>query len=152
MEQVDCNAILQEVLSDLGKVISESGAKIRATHLPVINGHPTGIKQLFQNLIVNGIKFSKKGTAPEIQIASERSNDSWKFSFKDNGIGIEQKHNEKIFAIFERLHSRKEYEGSGIGLAHCKKIVELHEGNIWVESAAGTGSTFYFTIHKNHIQ
>jgi ligand-binding sensor domain-containing protein/signal transduction histidine kinase len=152
LEQVDCNIILQEVLSDLGKVISETTAAIGAGHLPVINGHRTSIKQLFQNLITNGIKFRRKDITPEVQIDSEACNGAWKFSFTDNGIGIEQKHSEKIFAIFERLHSRKEYEGSGIGLAHCKKIVELHKGNIWVKSTPGTGSTFYFTIHKNNIQ
>ncbi|HLG40889.1 MAG TPA: ATP-binding protein, partial [Chitinophagaceae bacterium] len=151
-EKVDCNNILQEVLSDLGTVISESGAAIKAGELPVISGHPTAIKQLFQNLLANAIKFRKKDTVPEIQIASEINDEAWKFSFADNGIGIAPRHREKIFAIFERLHSRKEYEGTGIGLAHCKKIVELHRGNIWVESIPGTGSTFYFTIYKNDIQ
>lgn len=150
LEQIDCNDILNEVLADLDKVISESKAKIHTDELPVITGYRTGIKQLFQNLITNGIKFRKKDTDPVVRIVSDNSNGAWKFSFADNGIGIEQKHTEKIFAIFQRLHSQKEYEGSGIGLAHCKKIVELHKGNIWVESEPGTGSTFYFTIHKNN--
>jgi light-regulated signal transduction histidine kinase (bacteriophytochrome) len=145
-KQVDCNIILQEVLADLDIVLKEAGAEISAGQLPVIYAYQTGIKQLFQNLIANGIKFRKKDTAPEIQIAAEINDCFWKFSFTDNGIGIEQEHTEKIFAIFERLHTRKEYEGSGIGLAHCKKIVELHQGKIWVESVPGKGSTFQFTF------
>jgi signal transduction histidine kinase/ligand-binding sensor domain-containing protein len=147
--QVDCNIILQEVLTDLGIALSETGAEIKAGRLPVISAHPTGIKQLFQNLIANGIKFSKKDVSPKIQIGAEIKDNAWKFSFTDNGIGIEQQHKEKIFVIFQRLHARKEYEGSGIGLAHCKKIVEMHNGNIWVESTPGTGSTFHFTISQN---
>jgi ligand-binding sensor domain-containing protein/signal transduction histidine kinase len=146
LQQLDCNIILQEVLADLGIAVTEAGAKINAGHLPVISGHQTGIKQLFQNLIANGIKFRKKDVAPVIRITVEKSNASWKFSFAVNGIGIEKQHCDKIFEIFQRLHSRKEYEGSGIGLAHCKKIVELHKGNIWVASLVGGGSTFHFTL------
>jgi ligand-binding sensor domain-containing protein/signal transduction histidine kinase len=146
---IDCNTILQEVLADLGIALNESGAEIKAGNLPVINGHETGIKQLFQNLITNGIKFRKKDVAPRIGIHSEMKDNTWKFSFSDNGIGIDQQHKEKIFVIFQRLHTRKEYEGSGIGLAHCKKIVEMHNGKIWVESLPGQGSTFHFTIQQN---
>ena len=145
-KQVDCNIILQDVLSDLGIVLSETGAEIKADRLPVISGYHTGIKQLFQNLITNGIKFRKKNVSPKIKIYTEIKDDVWKFSFTDNGIGIDPQYSEKIFVIFQRLHTRKEYEGSGIGLAHCKKIVELHNGKIWVESALGNGSTFYFTL------
>jgi ligand-binding sensor domain-containing protein/signal transduction histidine kinase len=150
LQQLDCNIILQEVLTDLGVALSEAEAEIRADQLPVISGYHLGIKQLFQNLITNGIKFRKKDTPPKIQIGAETENNSWKFSFADNGIGIDQQHGEKIFVIFQRLHTRKEYEGSGIGLAHCKKIVEQHNGKIWVESTPGKGSTFHFTIHKNN--
>jgi signal transduction histidine kinase/ligand-binding sensor domain-containing protein len=146
LEPVDCNIVLQEVLADLGIALREAGAEIKADRLPVINAYPTGIKQLFQNLITNGIKFRKKDVPPRIQISAQIKNDSWKFSFSDNGIGISGQHQEKIFIIFQRLHTRKEYEGSGIGLAHCKKIVELHNGNIWVESTPGEGSNFYFTL------
>ena len=145
-KQVDCNIILQDVLSDLGTVLSETGAEIKADRLPVISGYHTGIKQLFQNLITNGIKFRKKDVSPKIKIYTEIKDNIWKFSFTDNGIGIDPQYSEKIFVIFQRLHTRKEYEGSGIGLAHCKKIVELHNGKIWVESALGNGSTFYFTL------
>jgi ligand-binding sensor domain-containing protein/signal transduction histidine kinase len=146
LQQLDCNIILQEVLADLGTALTDAGAVIRADRLPVISGHPTAVKQLFQNLITNGIKFRKKDVSPKIQIGAEIKDGAWKFSFADNGIGIEPQHKEKIFVIFQRLHSRKEYEGSGIGLAHCKKIVEMHNGNIWVESTPGTGSTFHFTL------
>src|SRR6185295_3260557 len=123
--------------------ISEAGAEIEYGPLPVINCYAAEVKQLFQNLITNAIKFRKKETSPEINISVQKNKGYWEFAFKDNGIGIEEKHNEKIFDIFQRLHTRAEYEGSGIGLSHCKKIVELHHGKIWVESKPGEGSTFY---------
>jgi light-regulated signal transduction histidine kinase (bacteriophytochrome) len=104
------------------------------------------MKQIFQNLIINAIKFRKKDTSPKIEIAAEKKDDHWQFVVKDNGIGIDPKQSERIFVIFQRLHSRSEYEGSGIGLSHCKKIAELHKGKIWVESTPGEGSCFYFTI------
>jgi PAS domain S-box-containing protein len=146
LQQVDTNIMLQEVLADIGVAISEAGAEISVGSLPVISGYPTEIKQLFQNLIINAIKFRKKDTPSQIHISSIAENDYWKFSVSDNGIGIEAKHHDKIFAIFQRLHSRKDYEGSGIGLSNCKKIVDLHHGKIWVESSSGNGSTFLFTL------
>lgn len=145
-KQVDCNALLKEVTTDLGKALHEAGAEIRAGHLPVINANYTGIKQLFQNLIANAIKFRKEDVPPEINIAAEQKDGAWQFSFTDNGIGIDKKFMDKIFVIFQRLHTQKKYEGSGIGLSHCKKIVELHNGKIWADSVPGEGSTFYFTI------
>ena len=149
LEQVDCNKTLQEVLADLGVAINDANADIQHHSLPVISGYSTEIKQLFQNLIINAVKFQKKGVAPRIKISVQKVKDSWQFAFEDNGIGIEKQNSEKIFNIFQRLHSRAEYEGSGIGLSHCKKIVELHKGKIWVESVPGEGSTFHFTIHAN---
>lgn len=148
MEQLNCNIILEEVVTDLGVALNEAQANITADRLPMIMGYSTSLKQLFQNLTANAIKFRKKGVAPEIRIMAEEKEDAWQFSFADNGIGIEKKHTEKIFVIFQRLHNRQEYEGSGIGLAHCKKIVDLHNGKIWVESVPGEGSTFHFTIKK----
>ncbi|MEJ7587598.1 MAG: ATP-binding protein, partial [Ferruginibacter sp.] len=145
-QEFDCNTLLREVLTDLGAALTEAGAMVSADPLPIVAGYRTGIKQLFQNLITNGIKFRKTDVPPKIHIHAEKINDEWHFSFTDNGIGIEEQHREKIFVIFQRLHTRKEYEGSGIGLAHCRKIVELHHGNIWVESIPGAGSTFYFTL------
>jgi len=150
LEQVDCNKMLHNVLADLGIAINEAGADIKSDSLPVINGYATELKQLFQNLITNAIKFKKEGASPEINISVHKNGSYWQFAFKDNGIGIEEKYNEKIFVIFQRLHSRTEYEGSGIGLSHCKKIVELHKGRIWVESTPGSGSTFSFTIKENN--
>jgi two-component system, sensor histidine kinase len=145
-EVIDCNIILHEVLADLELMINEVQADIIVESLPVIRGYRTEIKQLFQNLITNGIKFRKKDMFPEIRIAAQDMNKYWKFSFADNGIGIEKEHFDKIFVIFQRLHNRSQYEGSGIGLAHCKKIVELHNGGIGLESVPGEGSTFFFTI------
>lgn len=150
LECVDCNKILENVMADLGTAIAETHATIKWDELPVITGYPTEIKQLFQNLITNGIKFRKKEVIPEINISVQKYEGFWQFAVKDNGIGIDEKHNEKIFIIFQRLHTRSEYEGSGIGLSHCKKIVELHKGRIWVESKPGEGSTFYFTIRENN--
>ena len=148
LAEVDCNIMLHEVLADLGAAIKETHADIQAGPLPVTHGYPTEIKQLFQNLVINAIKFRKRGTSPEIKISATKNNGNWEFVFKDNGIGIDEQHKERIFIIFQRLHTRSEYEGSGIGLAHCKKIVEMHGGKIWIESNPGEGAAFHFTIHK----
>ena len=148
LEKTDCNLILQSVIDDINKAINESGATIiRCQPLPVINGYATEIKQLFQNLLLNAIKFRRDDVLPQVNITAQKTGQYWKFAFTDNGIGIDLQHSEKIFNIFQRLHTRSEYEGSGIGLSHCKKIVELHNGKIWVESTPGEGSTFYFTIN-----
>jgi signal transduction histidine kinase len=146
LKKTDTQVIVQKVLADLNAAIIEAKADITACSLPVISCYPGEIKQLFQNLVINAIKFRKENIPPQIRICCEQTDGFWKFSFADNGIGIAQHHNEKIFAIFQRLHTRKEYEGSGIGLSNCKKIVELHKGKIWVESTPGEGSTFYFTL------
>jgi len=148
-EPVDCNLMLEEVLADLGVAIKETKAEIKTGPLPVINGHPTEIKQLFQNLVINAIKFRKVNTSPQIKISAHKNDGHWEFTCQDNGIGINEQHKERIFIIFQRLHTRTEYEGSGIGLAHCKKIVELHGGKIWIKSKPGEGTTFHFTILKN---
>lgn len=148
---VDCNMLLHEVLADMEQGIKENDAAIHTSPLPVVNAFPTELKLLFQNLISNSIKFKRPGIQPEVTIRSTRENGSWKFAFTDNGIGIDLQHKEKIFIIFQRLHNRNDYEGSGIGLAHCQKIVELHGGKIWVESTPGAGSTFYFTIAEKPL-
>jgi signal transduction histidine kinase/ligand-binding sensor domain-containing protein len=150
LTDVDCNIMLIEVLADLGAAINESGAAIQSAPLPVIRGYATEIKQLFQNLVINAIKFKKGKTSPQIKISADQDGSYWQFAFKDNGIGIDEQYKEKIFVIFQRLHTRNEYEGSGIGLAHCKKIVELHNGKIWFDSKPGEGTTFHFTILKNN--
>lgn len=150
MIPVDCNEILNNVKADLHRAIKDAGAKIISENLPVIMGYPTDIKQLFQNLLINAIKFCKRGTIPLISISAKSKEGYWHFSFTDNGIGIDSVHTDRIFIIFQRLHTRTEYQGSGIGLSHCKKIVELHNGKIWVESELGEGSTFYFTIPESN--
>ena len=146
MQKIDCNIILKEVLADILVTTRESNAVIETEELSTIFGYPTEIKLLFQNLLINAIKFRKKNIQPRIKISSYKKDGYWEFAVSDNGIGIEKEFNEKIFEIFQRLHSRHEYEGSGIGLSHCKKIVELHHGKIWFDSIFGEGSTFYFAI------
>ena len=145
-KQVDCNQMVKDVVADLDKIIEDSGATVHASTLPVLQAYPTELKLLFQNLISNSIKFRKPGQPPAIDIGSVKENGHWKFFVQDNGIGIDSQFLDRIFIIFQRLHNRSEYEGSGIGLAHCKKIVELHGGRIWAESAPGEGSRFVFTI------
>ncbi len=145
--KIDCNKILGEVLHDMEALTKEANAEIIAGKLPVMNGYAE-IRSVFQNLISNAVKFRKSDTPMVIRIHSLMGNNEWLFAVQDNGIGINQIYYERIFTIFQRLHSRKEYAGTGIGLAHCKKIVELHGGKIWVESEPGRGSTFYFTIPK----
>ena len=147
--QVDCNKLLSEVLSDLGTSIRESGALIKVGGLPVIRAYPTELKLLFQNLISNSIKFRQPDRVPEVTISAKPEKGYWQFTVADNGIGIEKQFLERIFNIFQRLHNRSEYEGSGIGLAHGKKIAELHAGRIWAESEPGKGSRFIFTISND---
>ncbi len=146
--KVDANIILEGIIADIDVAIMEADAQILSETLPVLNSSTTELKQLFQNLVINGIKFRRKDVKPLIKIAVKERSDEWEFMFQDNGIGIEPHHRERVFNIFQRLHTRTEYDGSGIGLAHCKKIVELHGGSIWIESVLGEGSTFHFTIKK----
>ncbi|MCD6068527.1 MAG: hybrid sensor histidine kinase/response regulator [Bacteroidetes bacterium] len=149
-EAVDCNQILSEVRTDLDTLIKENNATIFVHPLPKkLNAYPVELRQLFQNLIANALKFRRKEINPIIEIDAVEENHLWKFSVKDNGIGIEEKFFNRIFIIFQRLHARKDYIGNGIGLAHCKKIAELHKGTIWVESTLNGGSTFFITISKN---
>lgn len=148
-ELTDCNELLAALIADLDTLIRENDARITVRPLPRLGVYPLELKQLFQNLITNALKFRKKETSPEIEIDATEEKSCWKFSVKDNGIGIDPQFFTKIFIIFQRLHSKKEFPGSGIGLAHCKKIAELHKGNIWVESTPGEGSTFYITVSKN---
>jgi PAS domain S-box-containing protein len=143
---VDTAMLIKEVEADLNAQITSNHAKITVGVLPVIKAYPLELKLLFQNLITNAIKFQKKGITPEIHISASKIGDTWQFEVQDNGIGIVEEDKEKVFHMFKRLHSRNEYEGTGIGLAYCKKIVELHNGAIFIESQIGVGSTFKFTI------
>jgi PAS domain S-box-containing protein len=144
-ELINTNELLQMVLHDLKDAIRSSNAIVTVNDLPEIVGDHILIGQLFQNLISNAIKF-KGEKAPEIVISGEKKDDDYLFSVKDNGIGIEKEYSQKIFVIFQRLHTKDKYPGTGIGLAICKKIVERHGGEIWMDSTPGAGSTFYFTI------
>ncbi|MGZ4048778.1 MAG: ATP-binding protein [Bacteroidia bacterium] len=149
---IDCNKLLQTVLRDLSVAIKESNSKIKVEKLPVIIGYPTEMKSLFQNLISNAIKFRKPDKDTIVTVTAQAKDNDWLFAVKDNGIGMDKKYHNRIFTIFQRLHTQKEYPGTGIGLAQSKKIVELHKGKIWVESEPGQGSTFYFTIPKTPVK
>lgn len=140
--------LVQEVLLLSKKLIRDKNALIHIGPLPNINCHSSTIVQLFQNLINNGLKYQTGESRPEIWIEGKESETEWEFSVRDNGIGIESEFIEKIFVIFQRLHHKEQYSGSGIGLAICKKIVEFHGGKIWVNSVPGQGSTFCFTVKK----
>jgi signal transduction histidine kinase len=151
LELTNSDALFKKVLDSLQLGIQESGAEIVSDPMPMVMADPRQLGQLFQNLLTNAIKF--KGEAPiRIKISVERSGSNWKISVRDNGIGISQEHAERIFIIFQRLHTKTEYPGTGIGLAICKKIVELHGGRIWIEPSPGGGTTFCFTIPavENH--
>ncbi len=142
----DFNSLVNQVLLDLSAIIEETSAEISIEQLPVIMcGNLTA---LFQNLILNAIKFRREGVQPVIHISAEDRGKEYLFKVKDNGIGIEKEYFDRIFILFQRLHTRDAYEGTGIGLSLCKKIIELHGGSIWVESEFGKGSIFYFTMPK----
>jgi PAS domain S-box-containing protein len=143
---IDCRNVLDEVLADLDVIINESKTIIEIGKMPHLNVYETEFHQLFQNLITNAIKFCKKGNPPSIKISAQQENEKWKFSVCDSGIGISPIHFNKVFDIFQRVNPDNEYAGHGIGLANCKKIVQFHHGEIWVESVLGQGATFYFTI------
>jgi light-regulated signal transduction histidine kinase (bacteriophytochrome) len=143
---VDCNQVVKEVIADMSDLINANKAMITVAELPGLNGFATELRLLFQNLIHNAIKFQRKGICPQINISAVFEKNEWLFSVADNGIGIDDINREKIFIIFKRMHNRDEYEGAGIGLSHCKKIVELHGGQIWVDSNKDAGSIFRFTI------
>ncbi len=147
IELTDSNLVMQEVLANLERAIGESKAVVTNDPLPVVKADRTQLLQVFQNLISNGIKYRSERT-PKIHVSAEDNGGEWLFAFRDNGIGISPQYADRIFRIFQRLHTRKEYPGTGIGLAVCKKIVERHGGRIWVESEPEEGSTFYFTMPK----
>ena len=147
-EPTDCNQVLHDALDNLKVMVEESGATVTHDPLPSVIADGTQLTQVLQNLISNGIKFRRED-APRIHVSGERDGDNWIIAVRDNGIGIEPQYAERIFLIFQRLHGRGEYSGTGMGLAICKKIVERHGGRIWVESQVGQGSTFRFTIPDN---
>jgi light-regulated signal transduction histidine kinase (bacteriophytochrome) len=145
LEPTDAGAALKDALTNLRASLEESGAVVRVDPLPIIQADAVQLTQLFQNLIANAVKF-RSDQPPEIRIGARREPDAWWFWVRDNGIGIDPQYTERIFMIFQRLHTRRAYPGTGIGLAICKRIVERHGGRIWVESQPGQGATFYFTL------
>ena len=149
----DAEAALLSALVNVRAAIEDSGAVIRHSPLPTVYADPVQLVQVFQNLLGNAIKFRNEGP-PEIGIDCEETPEEWCFSVLDNGIGIDPKYADRIFQVFQRLNTRKDYPGTGIGLAICKKIAERHGGRIWVSSQPGHGAAFHFTIHKNgeHIR
>lgn len=145
--EVDIEKLIDNVGADLHSLVKNRNAKIEYVGKPLkLHAFETDLTKLFQNIIINGIKYTEPETSPKIVVDSEEQAEHFQFSIRDNGIGIDKKHFDKIFEVFQRLHTRDTYSGTGIGLAHCQKIVQLHDGKIWVESELGKGSTFYFTI------
>jgi light-regulated signal transduction histidine kinase (bacteriophytochrome) len=141
----DCETILAQTLGNLRMAIAESTAEVTHDPLPTLLTDAVQLGQVFQNLLGNALKFRGQ-EPPRIHIAARQDGNRWVFSVRDNGIGIDPQYAERIFAVFQRLHTRREYSGSGIGLAICKKVVEHHGGRIWVESEFGKGATFFFTL------
>jgi light-regulated signal transduction histidine kinase (bacteriophytochrome) len=145
MKPVICAVALEQAIYDLRSAIEESGTEITYDLLPTVLASESQITRLFQNLISNSIKYRSE-KKPKIHISAKQKDDQWIFSVKDNGMGIDPEFFERVFVVFQRLHTRQEYQGTWMGLALCKKIVELHGGRIWVESELGKGATFYFTL------
>jgi two-component system, chemotaxis family, sensor kinase Cph1 len=144
-EAVRLDEPLGSALENLRFAIQEAGATVSHDDLPAVMADSSQIVQVFQNLIGNAVKF-RSAEPPRVHVSAVRTGDEWTFSVRDNGIGFEPQYAERIFSAFQRLHTRDEYPGTGIGLAICKKIVERHHGRIWAESKPGSGSTFDFTI------
>jgi PAS domain S-box-containing protein len=149
LTEVDLNKIVDEVCLLQRKQIELLGASINYENLPQVTGHAAPLLQIFSNLISNALKYSRKDVPPKISIHAKAEKNEWKFAIKDNGIGIEKEYSEKIFNIFQRLHNKTEYSGTGMGLAIVKKIIENLNGSIWVNSDGKNGSTFYFTLPKS---
>lgn len=148
LEMVDTVEVINDVISLFKRKVEESGCQIKVGDLPQVFGSYVQIRQIFHNLIGNALKYGKKDVPPRIEISSKDKTRHWEFSVKDNGIGIDSEYFQKIFIIFQRLHNKDEFSGTGMGLAITKKIVESNGGAIWVESKENEGSTFYFTIPK----
>jgi len=148
IEPSSCEEVVERAIVNLQSAIDLTGAIVTHDELPTVPGDPTQLLQLFQNLIANAVKFHQTEKPPTVHVSVQSNENDWTFSIKDNGIGMESQHMDRIFKIFQRLHTRAEYEGTGVGLAIVKKIVERHGGRIWVESELGVGTTFYFTLPK----
>ena len=147
LEPVETERVLDTAVANLGMAIGEQQVRIERGPLPVVLGDPTPLVQLFQNLIGNAVKF-RSARPPVIVVDCEPDGAHWRFSVTDNGIGIDAEYRERVFVLFQRLHGRSEYPGTGIGLAICKRIVERHGGSIWIEDAPGGGARFVFTLKR----
>jgi light-regulated signal transduction histidine kinase (bacteriophytochrome) len=139
--------VFNDAVALLESSIHDAGGKVDCGELPVVMGDRSQLAQLMQNLIGNGLKYHGD-QPPHVHVSAERDGNQWTFSVRDNGIGIEPKHHERIFEIFKRLHDQTEYPGTGIGLAVCRRVVTRHGGKIWLESEAGCGSVFHFTLSE----
>jgi PAS domain S-box-containing protein len=142
----DCATVFANARANLRKAIEECAAEVTADPLPTVRAERSQLLQVFQNLCGNAIKFRKHNEPPRVHVTARRQGAKWLFSVRDNGIGIDPQYAERIFLVFQRLHNREKYPGTGIGLAICKKVVERHGGHIWMESQPGQGSTFFFTL------
>ncbi len=149
---VSCAALVDAAVESLGAALQESGGEVVRGDLPVVRGDASQLGQVFQNLVGNALKFRRPGHPPRVVVRAERDGGMWRFAVQDNGIGIAPEFTERVFVVFQRLHTREEYEGTGIGLAIAKRIVERHGGRMWVESTLGEGSTFHFTLPDGGAQ
>ena len=145
-EAVPTDGVVARTIAGLRPSLEEAGARVEVEPLPVVTGDAMQLSQMFQNLIANAVKFRRDGDQPRVLVSSRREHDRWRFSVCDNGIGISPQHSDRVFVMFQRLHPRRSYAGTGIGLAVCKKIIERHGGDIWFEPTPGGGSTFSFTL------
>ena len=150
LEPIDVHSLCSKVIEDLKEAISEAGATVEIENeLPLVLASSLELRMIFQNLIGNALKFVKPGTAPVIKVSCQETTGHWQFSVSDNGIGIKDEHHDKVFKIFQRLHNRSEYKGTGMGLATCEKLITILGGDIWFNSEEGEGTTFHFTLKKN---
>ena len=145
-EAVDSSGAVDAALANLHAALCESGASVERGNLPRVLASRTQLVNLFQNLIGNAVKYRRQGVVPEVRVEAARAEDMWRFTVSDNGIGIASNHGDEVFKIFRRLHGRHEFEGSGLGLSICQRIVEVHGGRIWLDSEPGVGSRFSFTL------
>jgi light-regulated signal transduction histidine kinase (bacteriophytochrome) len=145
---INAQSALGKAIANLETIINETGSLVTTDDLPRVHADQTQLTMVFQNLINNGIKFQNKQHSPHIHVSARSQNGGWCFSVRDNGIGIDVKYKDKVFMVFQRLHTRNEYPGTGIGLALCKRIINRHGGQIWFESSPGEGTIFFFTIPK----
>jgi signal transduction histidine kinase len=143
---VDLNQLLAEVRGDLSVAVGEAEAEVVSDGLPTVTGDASQLRIVLQNLVANAVKFRAPDRRPRIEVAAEREDGTWRIEVRDNGIGIAPRHADRVFRMFQRLHTREEYEGTGIGLALCQRVVERHGGRIWAVAGAGPGTTIAFTL------